>query len=105
MTKIKFFQDNGKLTGFEISGHSTDSYTDFSGKLFCSAISSAVYLAANTLLEIVKADANTVVRDGYFLFELKSDFDASQTVLRGLELHLKELAKQNRKQISFISEV
>ena len=66
---------------------------------------SAAYLTANTLVEVIGAKIFTKVNDGYMYLKLESNFEEAQISLMGLELHLKELAKQYRKQISFISEV
>ena len=105
MTTVKFFKCDGILTGFEISGHSSENHKDFEGKIVCSAISSAAYLTANTLVEVIGVKIFTKVNDGYMYLKLESNFEEAQISLMGLELHLKELAKQYRKQISFISEV
>lgn len=94
MTSVRFGLKDGKLISFEISGHSSSSCSDEAGKVICSAVSSAAYMAANTLTEIIGADVKAKVEDGYMLIELKSQIEESQTVLKGLRLHLNELAAQ-----------
>ena len=94
MTSVKFEIKNGKLIGFEISGHSSSSYKDEAGKVICSAVSSAAYMAANTVTEIIGAEVEAKVSDGYMLIRLKTQVDESQAVLKGLRLHLNELAAQ-----------
>ncbi len=105
MTKIKFFGYDGVITGFEITGHSTSSVNDNEGKIVCSAVSSAAYLTANTLIEVIGADVNAKVGDGFMKIELKSLFEDSQITLQGFLLHAKELSKQYRNYIKVYSEV
>ena len=63
MTTAKFLFSDETVISFELSGHSGagEEGTD----IVCSAISSAVYMAANTIIEIMKLNPETVVRDGY----------------------------------------
>ena len=106
MTKVKFFGQDS-ISGFEISGHSTVDSDDFEGKIICSTISSAAYLTANTLLEVVKAEAIVEVDDekGFMSVKLKSKFQESQVTLLGLKIHLEQLAKQYRNHLKVYSEV
>ena len=105
MTEIKFYKQDVLITGFEITGHSTSSVDDFDGKLVCSAVSSAAYLVANTLGEIIKAKLITDVKDGYMLVKLSSKLEESQVTLNGFLLHSNELAKQYRNYLKVYSEV
>ena len=52
MTTAKFLFSDDVIISFELSGHSGagEEGTD----IVCSAISSAVYMAANTIIEIMK---------------------------------------------------
>ena len=105
MTEIRFLKDNGSITGFEIKGHSTVSAEDTEGKIVCSAVSSAAYLVANTLSEIVKAEILADVSDGYMEIKLKSKISQSQVILEGFYLHASELANQYRNHVKVYSEV
>lgn len=93
MTTAKFLFSDETIISFELSGHSGagESGTD----IVCSAVSSAVYMAANTIIEILKLNPETVVRDGYLKLEMNSD-DArkSKVITDGLYLHLSELQGQ-----------
>ena len=93
MTTAKFLFSDDTIISFEISGHSGagEEGTD----IVCSAISSAVYMAANTIIEIMKLEPETVVRDGYLKVKLSLD-DArkSKVITDGLYLHLSELQSQ-----------
>ena len=95
MVKIEFCSSKGKLTGFEISGHS--GYADEGSDIICASISSCAYMVVNTITDIVHLDANVLVNDGYMKVMLDSNDAAKvQDLLRGFELHAKELAKDYR---------
>ena len=93
MTTAKFLFSGDTVVSFELSGHSGagDEGTD----IVCSAISSAAYMAANTIIEIMKLNPETVVRDGYLKLEMNLD-DArkSKVITDGLYLHLSQLQSQ-----------
>ncbi len=105
MTEIRFLKDKGSVIGFEITGHSTVSAEDTEGKIVCSAVSSAAYLTANTLSEIVNAEIDADIRDGYMKIKLKSKISESQVTLKGFYLHASELANQYRNHVKVYSEV
>ena len=105
MTAVTFFTDDGKMTGFHIVGHSTNSEKDIEGKLVCSAVSSAAYLVANTITEIIGANCVANVCDGELELKLVDKISESQEILRGLELHISELVKQYQNRIKVVSEV
>ena len=105
MTKIRFFTDDNGLNGFQILGHSTANSKDDEGRIVCSAVSSAAYLVANTVLEIVKDPCDVSVNDAEMILRVEHPSPATQTVLEGLKLHLTELSKQYPKQIKIITEV
>ncbi len=105
MTCIKFLSCKDKLCGFEIIGHSTESCDDSEGKLVCSAVSSAAYMAANTIIEIIKADHSAQVDEGKMIFKVNCPSSESTAVLEGFRLHINELSKQYSKRIKIITEV
>lgn len=105
MISIKFQSAGGQLEGFTLCGHGTSDEGDDFGRIVCSAVSSAVYMAANTLTEIVGADAD-VFDDGDVLsFRLTSKIPEGQTVLKGFKLHVTELSREYSENIEIISEV
>ena len=93
MTTAKFLFSDEVVVSFELSGHSGagEEGTD----IVCSAVSSAVYMAANTIIEIMKLSPKAEVRDGYLKFTMNID-DArkSKVITDGLYLHLSELQSQ-----------
>ena len=105
MTTVSFFTQDGKLTGFLLQGHSTQSAADENGRLVCSAVSSAAYMAANTLTEVLGVQIDAQVEDGYFKLMLTTPPQEAQNILAGLQIHLQNLAQQYPKNINIISEV
>lgn len=103
MTKAKFWVSGG-VVGFSIEGHSTENAQDDEGRIVCSAVSSAAYMAANTITDIIGDGAAADVRDGYMRFEVENPSDSTRAVLEGLKLHLIELSKQYGKRL-IITEV
>ena len=94
MTKVKFYADKIGLIGFEISGHSSFDCDDINGKIVCSAVSSAAYMAANTIEEIIGDKCEAIVDDALMSVKVLNPSDTSRKVLSGLKLHLTELSKQ-----------
>ena len=101
MIRAVFFEGkNGR--GFEISGHAGGS----AGRdIVCAAVSSAAYMTANTVTEVLSVEADADVRDGYMKFSFNSGNSAAEAVLDGLELHLRELEKEYPKKLKVITEV
>lgn len=105
MTLIKFLADGKGINGFEVSGHSTDNCDDLEGKLVCSAVSSAAYMAANTVIEVAGDFCDTKIDDALMRLTVDNPSDTSRAVLEGFRLHIKQLAEQYGKRIRIISEV
>ena len=101
MTSVKFLADE-KLDGFEISGHSTVDCDDEVGKTVCAAVSSAAYMTANTITEIVGDKADAKVSDGKMYFAVSNPSEAAVMVLEGLRLHLTELSMQYSNNIKIL---
>ena len=93
MTKVVFLTKNDRLSGFEISGHSTVDSEDLEGKLVCSAISSASIMVANTVTEIIGDDAFVESYDGYLKLVCSST-DKCAEILNGFKLHMEQLKLQ-----------
>lgn len=90
MISVNFFTSGKDIVGFEISGHSGSA--EAGSDIICSAVSSAAYMAANTITEIVKCKAEADISDGYMSFYVRSDLSDAQQILEGLKLHLEALA-------------
>ncbi len=105
MTRVKFLSKDESLYGFEIKGHSSVNCNDDEGKLVCSAVSSAAYMAANTITEIIGDECIIDVDDALMRVEAVNSTQQTVTVLKGLKLHLTELSKQYSKRIKITTEV
>ena len=91
MIRIEFYKNGDMLTGFECKGHA--GFADSGEDVVCAFISSACYLAANTITEIIKLDARASATDGYMSLKIKESPQKAQDILNGLVLHLTELQK------------
>ena len=94
MTRVRFSADEKGLYGFEISGHSSEDGDDEIGKIVCAAVSSAAYMAANTVTDIIGDKAEIFLDDAVMRFYVKNPSDCTVKVLEGLRLHLTELSEQ-----------
>ncbi len=95
MIKITLFHlKDGTPKGFKIKGHA--GYAEQGSDIVCSAVSSAAYLVANTILEIMKIDAEASVKeDGEMILDIPQESTPkTKEILLGLELHLNELREQ-----------
>ncbi len=104
MTKVVFLKDGERIIGFSIKGHSSKNSFDQEGKIVCSAVSSAAYMAANTILEIIGDKAKAEVSEAKMELRLDMPNDKTDIVLKGFKLHIEQLAEQYSNNIK-ISEV
>jgi Predicted ribosomal protein len=97
MIRAEFFtRADGELTGFRIAGHNGNAGRD----IVCAAVSSAAYMAANTVSEVIRADAEIAVEDGYMLVRVApGQIESCGSILKGFRLHMQELMKQYPKNI------
>ena len=94
MTSVKFLADEKGLYGFKISGHSSMNCDDEIGRIVCAAVSSAAYMSANTITEIIGDKADAKVSDAEMEVVVFNPSEKSKAVLEGLKLHLQELSNQ-----------
>ena len=101
MIKVILFINEGILRGFNISGHAGTATT---GKdTVCAAVSSAAYLVANTITDVIGIKAQPKVEDATMHLKLtKEQSIKAQVILKGFELHIKELEKAHPKNIKVI---
>ena len=92
MIKINFQTNGDVFTGFECKGHSMSAPSG--SDIVCAAVSSACLMAANTITEIIGVEADAAATDGYLRFAIKASPQPAQDIIKGLELHLKELEAQ-----------
>lgn len=101
MITVNFLTSEDVLLGFRIDGHA--SYGNGSTDIVCAAVSSAAYMAVNTITDIQGIQAKPEVKDGSMgLLIPKSGANQAKLVLDGLVLHLTELSKQYPANIEII---
>lgn len=105
MTEVKFFAEGNTLSGFSISGHSSFDCDDLEGKIVCSAVSSAAYMTANTVIEIIGDSVQAQVDDALMVIRVENPGDKTLAVLEGFKLHIEQLSLQYKDRISILSEV
>lgn len=100
MTKVKLFPD-----GFSVKGHCSANMNDENGKLVCAAVSSAVYLTANTITDVIGDTADIREKDGEMTLKVLSVSEHTKTVLDGFKIHILQLSEQYPDCIKVNSEV
>ncbi|MBQ8057633.1 MAG: ribosomal-processing cysteine protease Prp [Ruminococcus sp.] len=105
MIKVEIFGLKPTL-GFEIKGHA--GYGEEGEDIICSAVSSAAYMTANTITDIISVEPETLIcEDG--LMKLKLDESSAQKcsdILDGFVLHVNSLCEEYKKYMKVtISEV
>lgn len=104
MISVKFaFSKNG-ICGFEVSGHATVDENDVLGLRVCAAVSSAAYMAANTVTDVIGDRCEISEKDGFMKLYCETPSAKTVSVLEGFKLHITELKKQYGKRIK-ITEV
>ncbi len=94
MTRFVLYTEKEHFKGFETSGHSTVNENDEIGKLVCSAVSSAVIMAANTITDVLNMSADVSVDDGYLKIIIENPNEKSDLIIKGLALHMNELKNE-----------
>ncbi len=97
MTRVEFFDQDGRITGFTVSGHS--GYAEAGSDIICAAVSTAVQLAECTITDVLGNRVKTKVnkeeaRITLTLPAVCEDEDTVQAVLTGMMLTLCELRDQ-----------
>ena len=99
MILVSFFtMPSGELTGFKMSGHAGAG--DAGRDIVCAAVSSAAYLTANGITEVLHVDAYTEVAEGKMLLQIRScDAPVCRDFLQSLKPHILGLEEQYPKNI------
>ena len=91
--------NNGDILGFYMKGHSGFNYVG--EDIVCAAVSSAAYMAANTITDVLDMDADVFVSEGRMhLLVDESSADRCRDILLGLMLHLSSLQEQYTENIN-----
>lgn len=90
MLRAEFFiLDDGKIKGFDISGHS--GYEESGKDIVCAAVSSAAYMTANTIADVMGIQAEVTVKDdeGHMNFLVYDKYLSDcGYILQGFKNHL-----------------
>lgn len=83
-----YVRDDGLLAGFSITGHAM--FAPAGEDIVCAAVSSAAYMAANTITEVLCLTPEVSVSEGRMRVRMRDlkQAERAQTVLKGLQLHL-----------------
>ena len=97
MTRVEFFDQDGRITGFTVSGHS--GYAEAGADIVCAAVSTAVQMTEIVINDVLGNCAKTKVNEEEARITLKlpatcEDEEAVQSVLTGMMLTLCELRDQ-----------
>ena len=108
MTRCEFFSENGRIIGFNISGHS--GYAEAGSDIVCAAVSAAVAMAECTINDVCGAKAKVRVKDDQARITLTlptscDEEERVQAVLTGLMLYLGSLRDDYPDYIEVIMEV
>ncbi len=97
MVLVQMLSRKERLCGFRMEGHAGGKA---GSDIVCAAISSAVYMTANTVTEVCGCKADITVEDGFFFLLLAAGDEArAADVLEGLRLHLSQLQQQYPKRL------
>ena len=94
MIQVEFFDQEGRISGFSVSGHS--GYAESGADVVCAAVSTAVNFADAVIRDVLGESAKTRVDDGSASVTLKlpakcDNEEAVQAVLTGMMLTLSAL--------------
>ena len=101
MIRVRFHTANDALIGFTLDGHAG---WGVSGQdIVCAAVSSAAYMTANTVTEIIGATADITVDDGYMSVKVTDKIADCQDILSGFQFHLQAMQKQYPKRVHLMN--
>lgn len=100
MIEVEFYSGVNGLCGFQAAGHSMSA--DSGEDIICAFVSSACLMTANTITEIIGLDADAQSEDGFLKLMILENAAPAGDILKGLRLHLTELAKDYPENIKVI---
>ena len=101
MIRVRFTTAEGSLSGFTVSGHAGAG--EFGQDIVCAAVSSAAYMTANTITEILNLPADIAVEEGYMSLRVTGTLAPCQAVLAGFRLHIQALQQEYPKRIQLMN--
>ena len=97
MIRVRFHTAKDTILGFTLDGHAGAGVRG--EDIVCAAVSSAAYMTANTVTEIIGATADITVDDGYMQVMLTDKIADCQDILSGFQLHLQAMQEQYPKRV------
>ena len=101
MIRVRFHTAKDTILGFTLDGHAGAGVRG--EDIVCAAVSSAAYMTANTVTEIIGATADITVDDGYMSVKVTDKIADCQDILSGFQLHLKALQEQYPKRVHLMN--
>ncbi|MBQ9859469.1 MAG: ribosomal-processing cysteine protease Prp [Clostridia bacterium] len=101
MIRVRFMTADGLLSGFSVSGHAGAG--EYGQDIVCAAVSSATYMTANTVTDILCQPADIVVDEGLLSLQVTGDITACQAVLAGFRLHIQALQEEYPERIQLMN--
>lgn len=98
MIQVQFFSRREHLVGFKVSGHSM--LADFGKDILCAAVSSAVQLTVNGIVEILAISSKVKVAENSISLLILDDQQAAESFLYALKLHFHLLEQDYPKNLS-----
>ena len=90
MITVKILQDRQKKCyGVEVSGHADQA--EYGEDIVCSAVSALTLATLNGLLEVVKAQVDYRVEEGYTKFEVYQNNDSIKVLMDTYELGIRAM--------------
>ncbi len=101
MIKAELFVKGKKIVGFHLTGHA--GMDEYGKDVLCAFVSSAAYMTANTITDIICAGAQASDDDGdMYLMISDKDADKCSDILSGFRLHLVNTEEQYPKYLKVI---
>lgn len=102
MISVKIVKIGESLVGFDVKGHADDKKT--AGEdIVCASVSSACYLVANTITDVIGLEASIKLEDGYMQLVIPTGAAAAaQDILKGFALHMEQIAEQYPQNVQII---
>ena len=93
MITVEFF-GRSPVFGFHITGHSD--MNPEGPEILCAAVSSAAYMVANTVTEVIGLEPDLYADDGDMYLKCQTENEAlrCRDIFDGMRLHLSSLAEQ-----------
>ena len=102
MIKVEFFGSD-PIYGYHIMGHSD--MNPEGPEILCAAVSSAAYMTANTVTDVIGLKPILLNKDGNMYLKVKTEQEAKtcRVLFDGLRLHLSEIAQDYPKYLKVIN--